>query len=414
MKWTATDKFLLSGVLPVEAGYRRLRDLLDQSAEPIDWSAISRRADFHQAAPLLRFNLFKSKIITRVPESLRTELEGSAQIWAARHLAYVNEAGRLIAAFRTAGIDSIPLKGAALMLAGYYPQAGLRTAQDLDLLIDPARIEEADSIADKLGYRELPGRRAIRSRQRLANEVNHLWPRRGNSGIILELHHRAFQFAQNERDLTYHEIRSGAFEKTLPDGGIVLLPSPFDLALHLIHHTMVDLQTTHAILRTFADLHFIFSRNPDVKTAMLTMAHEFGFGGVARPAIEALNLLSECDLKALDPQKIPSDQAILLETALCESPLELAETARLLEYFDFKRRPARKLANLLSLVFTSRSHLNQLYGGESGDSAVTSYLRRPFDLMKKFNWKSLRPKNLIRVRRLRRMAGKQKSPKFKV
>ena len=104
----------------------------------------------------------------------------------------------------------------------------------------------------------------------------------------------------------------------------------------------------------------------------------------------------------------------MLETALCESPLELAETARLLEYFDFSRRPARKLANLLSLVFTSRSHLNQLYGGESGDSAVTSYLRRPFDLMKKFNWKSLQPKNLIRVRRLRRMAGKQKSPKFKV
>ena len=88
-------------------------------------------------------------------------------------------AARLVAMLAREGIEAIPLKGAALMLGGYYPQAGLRAATDIDLLVDPARVEEADRIIEAVGYAHLPGKRAARPRQRLANDLNHLWPRRG-------------------------------------------------------------------------------------------------------------------------------------------------------------------------------------------------------------------------------------------
>jgi hypothetical protein len=396
------DKLLLSGLLPTEASGERLRLLLGGNGGEIDWSAIARRANFHHTAALLRFNLIEAGLPDAAPPQFRSELDEVSRTWAARHLATVSETTRIVAALNGAGIEALPLKGAALMLGDYYPQAGLRAALDIDLLVDPAQIEIAERVAEDCGYVEIPGRRDARPRQRLANERNHSWPRRGSAGLILELHHRAFHFAKGERDCGFAELRARAAERQTGAGTPLLLPSPSDLALHLVHHTMVDWQSTQAILRSVADLHFIFAREGQAQEEMKRRARELGFAGAAELAIRVWRLLAEGTLEELDEAAGDGEIALLLDTALMESPTALAEAARLFEYFDFGSHPIRKFGDLLSLFFTSRSHLEQLYGAQSGGNIYFNYLRRPFDLMKRFNWSSLSPATLRRVRRLRR------------
>ncbi len=407
MQINATDKLLLSGLLPTEASAARLRQLFDSQKE-IDWAAVIRRSEFHSIASLLRFNLGRAGLLDSLPQEPREQLRAISQTWAARHLAYVNEAARLIAALKAKGITAIPLKGSALMLGGYYPQAGLRAALDIDLLVEPEKQEQADEVVASLGYEDLPGRRSVPKRQRLANELNHLWPRRGPSGLILELHRRAFQFTQRERDFTFAEVHSRAVTVSVA-GKELLLPSPTDLAFHLIHHTLVDLQTTKAILRTIADLFFIFTRHPDAREPAIQQAEEFGFGGAANLAMGLLELFAGASLAELEEAAKRDKFSLPLETALAEETLPIADAARLFEYFDFGRHPLAKLGNLVSLLFTSRKHLEQIYGQTQQGSVYWNYLRRPFDLLRKFNRAGFSPATIWRVWKLRKLAsGKNK------
>ncbi|MGE0132485.1 MAG: nucleotidyltransferase family protein [Blastocatellales bacterium] len=399
-----TDKLLLSALLPTEASRERARQLIAENASEIDWAAFTRRANFHHTAALSRFNLALAGLSDCPPAQFRSELDEISRAWAARHLAYVSETARLVAALSDAGIVALPLKGAALMLGGYYPQAGLRAALDIDLLVDPERAPLAEQVARDCGYAEIPGRRDVRPRQRLENERNHSWPRRGPSGLILELHHRAFHFAKGARDFGFDELLARARRRRPDDASSPLLPSPADLALHLIHHTIVDLQSAHAILRTLADLHFIFAREPQSREEMKEQARQLGFAGATQSAVRLLRLLEEGTMIQLDEAAPDGEIELLLETALMESPGMVAEAARLFEYLDFSRRPIKKLGALFSLLFTSRAHLENLYGEPKRGSVYLNYLRRPFDLMKRFNWRSLSPATMRRVWKLRRMS----------
>lgn len=399
-----TDKLLLSALLPTEASRERTRRLIAERESEIDWDAFARRANFHHTSALARFNFAMAGLADALPSQFRSEIDEISRVWAARHLAYVSETARLVAALGDAGIVALPLKGAALMLGGYYPQAGLRAALDIDLLVDPEWLALAEQVAQDCGYGEIPGRRDVRPRQRLENERNHSWPRRGPGGLILELHHRAFHFAKGGRDLGFDELLARAIRRQRDDLPSLLLPAPPDLALHLVHHTIVDLQSSHAILRALADLHFIFAREPQAREEMEEQARRFGFAGAAQSSVRVLRLLEEGTMNQLDEAAQDGEVALLLETALMESPGAMAEAARLFEYFDFSRRPFRRLGNLVALLFTSRSHLEYLYGEPKRGSVYLSYLRRPFDLMKKFNWRSLSPATLRRVRKLRRMS----------
>jgi hypothetical protein len=404
-----TDKLLLSALLPTEASRERARQLMADSAAEIDWETFARRANFHHISALSRFNLVRAGLSDRLPAETQSELDKISREWAARHLAYVSETSRLVAALSDAGIVALPLKGAALMLGGYYPQAGLRAALDIDLLVEPGRLALAERVAQNCGYAEIPGRRDARPRQRLENERNHSWPRRGPSGLILELHHRAFHFAKGGRDFGFDELRGRAIRQRPDDQSSPLLPSQTDLAIHLVHHTIVDLQSAHAILRTLADLHFIFARAPQTCQEMEERASDFGFVGAVQTTVRLLRLLEEGTMSQLDEVMKKGDVVMLLETALMESPQAVADAARLFEYFDFSKDPIRKLGNLFSLLFTSRAHLKHLYGEPRWGSLYLNYLRRPFDLMKRFNWRSLSPATLWRVWRLRRISLNKRS-----
>lgn len=397
--WTPTDKFLLSSLLPTEASGHRLRRLLDERRAQIDWEAVLERGRYHLLLPLIRYNLAQIDGLKQLPPAIIEGLQAEAGIWAAREMAYVNEARNLLVALQTHGIEAFPLKGVALMLGGYYPQAGLRPAQDIDLIVSPAQLDIADDLLESLGCVPLPGKRSLRARQRLANERNHLWPRRSPGGMVIELHHRAFQFTPRERDFGFAQMRENA---RIAEAGFLPLPSPADLALHLIHHTMVDMQSAQAILRTVVDLYFIFRKDPEAVEALRRRGEEFGFPGAIGLAEQSVNHLAAANLEALEVDAAHPELALLLETALMSSHSHLAEAARFLEYFNFSHQPWRKAGTIASLLFPTRAHLQQLYDAPQGGSAFPwQYLRRPLDLLRKIDWRSLRPANLRRLKKLR-------------
>lgn len=405
MAFTITDKLILSSLLPTEASRYRLQRLLREQRERIDWEQLAQRGEYLMIFPLLRHNLGHLDALPLLPDSFRETLRHAAETWAARELGVISQARRLIGLLQAHGIQAIPLKGAAIMLGGFYPQPGLRPALDIDLLVPPDQLATADLLLEQHGYQPLPGRRALRARQRLANEQNHLWPRRSPAGQVIELHHRAFRYSAGERDFGYEEIWRTA--RSI-EAGFLPLPTPGDLAFHLIHHTMVDLQSGHAILRTLTDLHFIFRRDPAAFEVACRRAADFGFPGAVYLAEQAVNHLASANLEALEVDAARPELALLLETALMSSHSQLAEAARLFEYFNFSRRPLDKAGNLLALLFPTRAHLEQVDQEPAAGSIMLKYLRRPLSLFRKVDWRSLEPGNLARLRRLRRIRRLEK------
>ncbi len=391
MPFTAEEKLLLSGFLPTAACHARLQSLVPAVK---DWPALVQRAETLLLTPLLRAQLAQIGLLETLPEAVRLRLATGQQVWAARALAYAHEARRLLLALSDAGIAALPLKGAALLLMEVYPLAGLRPALDLDLLIEPNQIAQAEAVAESCGYAVATGRTQARPQQRLPNELNHTAPRRGANGLLLELHTRAFYFVQGQRAFGWEEMRERA---QLHDR--LWLPAVEDLALHLLHHTMADWQSTQAILRTLADLHFLFAAEPTTRERLRARAQTFGLHNTVTLAESALHQLATASLIELDA--LPTGVTLLLETALLTNARAVADAARLFEYLDFSRQPRERLRALTALLFTNRAHLKQLYGTQT--NPTVGYLRRPADLLGKFNWDSLSPAMLKRLRRLRQL-----------
>ncbi len=390
-----SDQILLGSVPGSNQSRARLIDLLAKNGEVIDWADLFQRSRRHHLAPLLRHAL------TGIETPVQTELDEEARLWAARHLATAELTVELVDRLRSTGIWAIPLKGAALIAGEYYPRSGLRATTDIDLLVDPSRIEEAQKLLDDLGYRALPGRRDVRPRQRLENERNHLWPVRSPEGLIVELHHRAFHLAASGRDLDFDQISASALPCPTGSGVVIDLPAPHHLAFHLIHHTLIDLQSTHLALRTMADLHVIIERHPESRQQIMPLADSWGVGRIVKAALDLSELFARGSAEDLIRAEKHPDYCLMIKTMLSRDAETLAETARLFEYLDLSRRPLRKIGDLGSLVFTTPGHLDQLYGRPKYGLRLVQYLVRPLDLMRRFPWRSLSPSSLLHVRKLR-------------
>lgn len=157
------------------------------------------------------------------------------------------------------GIAWYPLKGAALLLSGSWPQPETRTMTDLDLLIgDPGELIQAQEILYDLGYRRVePDQLHHERRHQLTAMV---LP--GRLGSI-ELH----------RDLVpqrYSHLLP--LEKVLEraeDGRL----NPLDLALHIIVHARVvdqELRRARLGLRAVLDIGHLIATEPELRSSLIT------------------------------------------------------------------------------------------------------------------------------------------------
>ena len=385
MTFTPTDKLLLSALLSTAPNQRRLSGRL--STSEIDWAAAVQRSIAGGTAALLRFTLARASALGFVPKTQQVLLEKESHSWAARQQIYTTETRQLIEAFNAQGIASLPLKGAALMLGEYYPLPGLRAAVDVDLLVAAEQAEAAFAVAEARGYEKVEIKKPVRVALPLAYELRHLPVLRGRTGVLLELHYRAFHQLRRKRDFGWAEM----IERAVVRHG-VLLPAAEDLALHLIQHTIVDLTSAYAILRTLADLHFMLVAEPQARERLLVRAEEFALRGAVSLALATLQSLEEGDFENAEAQV-----KLLLETALIGSQQSLFEAARLFEYLDLRQRPVARLKHLYKLLTAT--------GQQPSTAAPTavSLSKRVAAMWRRLNWKGVAWADLRRVMALRKI-----------
>ena len=376
----SSEHLHLAALLPKESSQQLVCELLTTSAHEINWEDFCRLTAAKGLSALVRYNFSLLQNLASIPLKQREELENSSHVAAAKHLLIISEIKRLTTIFQAEKINSMPLKGAALMLGNYYPKPGLRSVIDLDLLIDPSQTERAFAVALANGFRlePIPPSRAA---QPLPHELRHLPLLRNEKGLLLELHFRAFHSLNANRDFAMQDMMPRA---VLSDE--ILLPAPEDLGLHLIQHTVADLTSANSILRTLVDLFFIKQRDAAAFEKIQIRAREYDLSKAVKLTLKALHAIENNDYS-------DNEVKFFLRTALAENSAGMMETVRLFEYLDLREAPVHKLKHLLSLA----------RGQKQNKAPALLTKNSVFSMVKKFNWKALKIKELRRIARLRKM-----------
>lgn len=124
-------------------------DLPDVTEREV-WDRLVSRARRLGVAPLL-YRQFQNQGIP-VPAGVDSTLAQSYWATTAVNIWRATELHRILAALSPAQVPVILLKG-AILAETVYPDIGTRSMADLDLLVPPARVDEADAIMGQLGYR---------------------------------------------------------------------------------------------------------------------------------------------------------------------------------------------------------------------------------------------------------------------
>jgi hypothetical protein len=199
------------------------------AASDLNWNKLAKVIEFHGLTPLFLRNLKTAGVV--IPADVLVEMERWNGATVRQNLFLTSELLRIHATLRAAGIEAVPLKGAALASQVYH-DLGLRPFSDIDLLIRREQIQDAESAVKGLGY-EAEFAIPAQHRGRWLKQQCELTFRRSGT-IRLELH---WDIAQ-----PYFALNSGVDEFWSRLGAVRIgdatLPnlSPQDLLFTLIVH----------------------------------------------------------------------------------------------------------------------------------------------------------------------------------
>ena len=203
--------------------------------EALDWQLFLRLVARHRVVPLVWQSL-RSADITEVPEQIQRDLRLRVKRNTLRALKQTAELVRLTRRFEAAGIRILPLKGSVLALQAYQELKLRHAGDDLDLLVDPANVWDADRLLKDRGYLRKtpeyplsPGQAAAFMKIRKDFSYSH-----PESNIHIELHWR---WSQNAclLPLTIDELWPGRESVELGGDSVVGIPRQ-ELLLYLCAH----------------------------------------------------------------------------------------------------------------------------------------------------------------------------------
>jgi hypothetical protein len=159
------------------------------SQTKLSWPDFLWGVDHHRVAPLVYVNLSRYAAKT-VPASILSELRSRFEKNAQRALANTAELVRLYKLFHENGIPVIPLKGSVLALQ-VYGDLALRHAGDIDLLVDPLHLGQADRLLQEDYCRMKPGFNLTPYQQNhFFRHMNSFAYSHRHKNINVELHYR--------------------------------------------------------------------------------------------------------------------------------------------------------------------------------------------------------------------------------
>jgi hypothetical protein len=203
-------------------------------AEAVDWERFVAWVERHGVGPLLHRALRQASE-SYVPPAVRHRVQEAAGLNARVVLLQIAEARRLIDAFARVGIRSLAIKGPVLAEAAFGDPTA-RASRDVDLLIDPERVSEADRLMMDAGYRRVdPGfeltPRQFERYRRVRCQYGY---RSRQSDLRVELHWR---LTSNPRLLTFDDAALWSRPDRVSVAGVEFATLPRDeLFLYLCVH----------------------------------------------------------------------------------------------------------------------------------------------------------------------------------
>jgi hypothetical protein len=212
---------------------RTLADIPDveaSSAPDWRWEEVARIAADETILPPLSSRLEQLGVLARIPPDVGGFFTAFTELNAERNRQILREIEAIATLLNQAGIEPVVLKGPAYILTGIYEDPAHRFILDIDLLIPEFQIDAAFSIIRDAGYTP-----AVPDLVALAA---HHYPALVHAERIrVELHHGLGTDRCNSL-LPPNEIieRSAALRL---GQSVVRVPSPPDLAAHLIVHSQI-------------------------------------------------------------------------------------------------------------------------------------------------------------------------------
>jgi hypothetical protein len=231
--------FILAALFPRHLDTPRLREL---AAAGLAWRALLRSARRAGLAPAVAVAAGEAGVLERAPQEVREALDAELRRNAAQNAALLALLAKVVDRLRSAGVEPLPIKGAALLLLepALVP---LRSVSDVDLLLPADQVDLAASLLVADGWSKIGRRVEIDVRGRLlpqgAERVEdaHGYTLRGPTGLLVELHH-ALPSAENSP----REAADGFFTRASPvrQGKSELRrPAPDDLLAVACEHVLV-------------------------------------------------------------------------------------------------------------------------------------------------------------------------------
>lgn len=119
-----------------------------------DWELLVKVGSSQLILPAIYCNLKSKKLLKHLPEDLQLYLEEIASINRNRNKTILEEVKKISVLFSTHNIEHVFLKGTALLVAGYYKDLGERMIGDIDILVHPEQLLNAQELLLKNGYDE--------------------------------------------------------------------------------------------------------------------------------------------------------------------------------------------------------------------------------------------------------------------
>ena len=221
---------------------------------PLDWGRVLFQAERHGLAPMVAWQIKSLGLEALPPEEVHQVFRNSLRIGTGNNLILFNELGKVLRQFKEEGIPVIVLKGAHLA-AIVYGHIGVRSMEDIDLMVPFEHLAKSSDILNGLGYLS---ETVLSDKADIQSVMQHLPFFCKPNMKPIEVHWTIGN-PKSPFQIDLAEVWEGAQEVVIA-GVPVFVLSPEDLIVHLCTHAY---EHRFSSLRQFLDLYLVMEHHKD-------------------------------------------------------------------------------------------------------------------------------------------------------